>query len=71
MAGQEDIILILLVFIVIWELLWKGIALWRAARNGHSTWYIFLLIFNTMGLLPIFYIAFFSKYKWRKSKKKR
>jgi hypothetical protein len=60
----------LIVFCVFWELIWKGIALWRAARNGHSVWYVFLLLFNTLGILPIIYIAFFSNYK-RKKKAKR
>lgn len=55
---------ILWTFLVIgalWEVVWKGIALWRAARNGHQVWFIFLLIVNSVGILPIIYILFFSK----------
>lgn len=47
----------------LWEVVWKGIALWRAARNGHQIWFIFLLIVNSVGILPIIYIFFFSKKK--------
>lgn len=71
MVGEENIILALILFSVFWELLWKGIALWRAARNGHAVWYIVILFINTVGILPIIYIAFFSKYKWAKGKKRR
>lgn len=45
----------------LWELVWKGIAMWRAGRNNHKAWYICILIFNTVGILPILYLAFFSK----------
>lgn len=53
--------------IVIWELIWKAIALWKAARNDSKSWFIALLIINTVGLLPIFYIFIFSKEKPQKS----
>ena len=45
----------------IWEMVWKGIALWRAGRNGHKVWFIAILILNTIGILPIVYIFGFSK----------
>ncbi len=46
---------------LIWEIVWKGIALWRAGRNGHKGWFIAILILNTIGILPIVYIFRFSK----------
>jgi len=49
--------------IAVWEGVWKGIALWRAARNGHLPWFICIIIFNTVGILPIIYILGFSKKK--------
>ena len=49
--------------LIIWEAVWKGIALWRAARNGHIAWFICIIIFNTVGILPIIYIFGFSKKK--------
>ena len=51
----------LLVFILLWELIWKGKALWIAARKGSLYWFIALLILNTLGILPILYIFLFSK----------
>ncbi len=49
--------------LVIWEMVWKGIALWRAGGNQHLAWFICLFIFNTLGILPIIYIFGFSKKK--------
>jgi len=46
---------------VLWILPWKGIALWKAARNSHKGWFIALLILNTLAILEILYIFIFSK----------
>jgi len=48
---------------VIWEMVWKCIALWRSGRNGHLVWFIAIFIFNTLGILPIIYILAFSRRK--------
>ncbi len=55
------IILSLVIPLVIWDAVWKGIALWRAGRNGHVTWFVCLFIFNTLGILPILYIFRFEQ----------
>lgn len=46
----------LLVILMIWEGVWKLIALWKSARNKHLAWFICIAIFNTVGILPIIYI---------------
>jgi len=45
----------------IWTIPWKGVALWRAARNQSVAWFVVLLIINTLGILEIIYIFAFSK----------
>ena len=45
----------------LWEMVWKGIALWKSGRNNHLGWFIAIFILNTMGILPIIYIVFFQK----------
>ena len=55
------VMLVVTSLIIVWELVWKGIALWRAGRNAHLAWVICLFIFNTLGILPIIYIFGFSK----------
>jgi hypothetical protein len=52
---------LLVLLAVVWEMAWKGVALWRAGRNAHLVWFICLFIFNTLGILPIIYIFAFSK----------
>ncbi|MBU6447450.1 hypothetical protein KGQ24_01235 [Patescibacteria group bacterium] len=54
---------VLLAVLIIWTLVWKGIALWKAARNSHKAWYVVMLIVNTVGILEIIYIFGFSKSK--------
>ena len=53
----------LLTLIVIWSIAWKAIATWHAARNSQLGWFIALFIFNTVGVLEIIYLFFFSKRK--------
>ena len=45
-----------IIILIIWELVWKLIALWKAGRNNHLAWYICLAVINTIGILPIVYI---------------
>ncbi len=52
---------------VIWCLVWKGLALWKAARRGEKYWFVFLLIINTLGLLEMLYIFVITQ--WLDSKK--
>ena len=51
----------LFIMIIIWSLAWKGVALWKAARNNQVYWFIALLIINTLGILEIIYIYVFAK----------
>jgi len=46
---------------LVWSLIWKGFALWRAARQEEKIWFVVILIANTFGLLDILYLAIFSK----------
>jgi len=52
-----------LIAILLWAIPWKGIALWKAVKNDHKKWFIILLVFNTLALLEIVYIFYFSKKK--------
>ncbi len=55
--------IVLIVVIAIWDLVWKGIGLWKSGRNKQLIWFICILILNTAGILPIIYINFFQKKK--------
>lgn len=62
----------IIAFFVLWELVWKALALWKAAQNRHMAWFIVLFVLPTFGLLPIFYVMFVkdSKIKLQKSNHK-
>lgn len=59
-SGFGAFVFILLVF---WSLIWKGIALWKAAQRNASAWFIIMLILNTLGILEIIYIFLIAKDK--------
>ncbi len=46
----------LIILLVAWSLLWKGLALWRAAKRADKWWFIAFLIINTLGILEIIYL---------------
>ena len=57
------LILTILMIVAIWDLVWKAIAMWKSARNNQLVWFIFIIIINSAGILPIIYLLFFSKKK--------
>jgi hypothetical protein len=46
---------ICILILVLWEIVWKSIALWHSARRNQKCWFVCLIIFNTAGILPILY----------------
>ena len=52
--------LIWLLPLIIWDLIWRGIALWKSSKNNQLIWFVVLLIFNSAGILPLIYISFFQ-----------
>lgn len=53
--------IILLSVLAVWELAWKGVALWKASKNRQLAWFVAILILNTAGILEIIYIFFFQR----------
>ena len=47
-----------IVLLVLWELTWKGLAMWRAAKLHAPYWFGALLIINSVGVFPILYLIF-------------
>ncbi len=52
-----------ILIVVCWSLPWKGVALWKSARNGQMYWFIALMVVNTLAILEIIYLSFFQKDK--------
>lgn len=51
----------LLPVLILWEAVWKGVGLWRSAKNDQLAWFIAILVINSVGILPILYIIFFQR----------
>lgn len=51
----------ILALVLLWTLFWKGVSLWKAAKNDHKIWFIVLFIINTCGLLEMIYFFFGEK----------
>ena len=47
---------VVIAMVVAWDFAWKGFALWRAARNRQPTWFVALMVVNSVGILPIIYL---------------
>ena len=52
---------VLFMCLMIRELVRKGIALWKAGTQKRLARFVCLFIFNTAGILPILFLAFFQK----------
>lgn len=58
-------LIFILIVLILWEGIWKLMALWRAGRNNHFIWFICIALINTMGILPIIYILTDNKKRKR------
>jgi len=58
-----------IIIAILWALPWKSWALWRAAINKQKTWFISLIIIQSIGILPILYLFYFQKDKNKKRNK--
>jgi hypothetical protein len=61
MGALAGVFGILFIPLLIWSIVWKGLALWQAARRGDKIWFVVLLVINTVGILEILYLYVFSK----------
>ncbi len=62
---------ILIAIIAVWDLVWKFLGMWKAAKKNSPIWFICIGIFNTIGILPILYIYVFSRDNSKGKKRKR
>jgi hypothetical protein len=61
MANWEIGLILGVVSGVVWILIWKTLAMWRAAKVGSKVWFVILLVVNTPGILDIIYLYVISK----------
>jgi len=53
---NPSVFILLILLISVWSLIWKGLALWKSSQKKETKWFVFLLVFNTAGILPIIYL---------------
>jgi uncharacterized membrane protein len=68
-GAHNVLFFLLLIPLVIWEAIWKGIGLWKSAKNSQLAWFVAILIINSLGILPIVYLLYFQAKAKNKSKK--
>ena len=59
-GGYEMTLILIILLVVVWDLSWKMIALWKSARRDQKVWFIFLAIINSVGILPIIYLLLYK-----------
>lgn len=51
--------------VLVWQVLWSGLALWRSAKLNQNKWFIGLFIsflfIHTIGIIEIVYLFYFAK----------
>jgi hypothetical protein len=62
--AENPAVLIGLITAVVVASTLKGFALWRAARNNSSGWFVALFLINTAGILELLYL-----FVWGRTKK--
>jgi hypothetical protein len=50
-----------IILLALWDGVWKVIGMWKSARNKQLAWFICIAVFNTIGILPIIYLALCQK----------
>ncbi len=53
-------LILILGAIIVWDVIWRGFALWYAAKYQQKSWFIALLLLNTVGILPLVYLLGFK-----------
>lgn len=71
LAEQLNISPEILIILIIWTFIWKGLALWKSAKLNQSIWFVVLLVINTLGILEIIYLILYSKHSISKIQEKQ
>jgi hypothetical protein len=62
-VAQNPMVVIGLLSAIVFAVILKGFALWRAARNNSAGWFVALLLVNTLGILEILYLTVWGRNK--------
>jgi len=57
----SSLAVLIILIVLLFTILLKGFALYRAARKESKGWFWIILIFSTFGILPLLYLIFSKK----------
>jgi len=63
MYDMNDPLMRVLIIGAIISIPFKIVGIWRAARNGQKGWFAAMILLNTLGVLELTYLFYFSKPK--------
>ncbi|KKS31691.1 hypothetical protein A2380_03725 [candidate division WWE3 bacterium RIFOXYB1_FULL_43_24] len=43
--------------LILWDLVLRGLALWKSAQKNQKYWFVALLVVNSVGILPLIYLV--------------
>ena len=58
--------IVIISLLLIWELAWKAVALWKAGHNNQPVWFVAMFLINSVGILEILYIFIFQRKRSKK-----
>ena len=61
----------LFTLLIIWCIVWKGLALWKAGTRKEKVWFIVLFLVNTVGILEIVYLMTRKQVPIKKQRKRK
>jgi len=59
LTSTEGVLTVL--FLSVWTLVWKGVALYHAGKNRQKVWFVVLLLLNDLGILSMIYLRWFQR----------
>jgi len=59
LTSTEGVLTVL--FISVWTVVWKGVALYHAGKNRQKIWFVVLLLLNDLGILSMVYLRWFQR----------
>ena len=61
MSQVNDVFVLLIVVLVLWEAFWTYKACWLAAKQDQKAWFVVFLLFNLLGIPEIIYLIYNKK----------
>ena len=62
-----EAVIVMIIVLLVWKLVWYGLALYKAIEKKHKIWFVLLFIFtfvlNDLGIVAIIYLLMYRERK--------